>query len=342
MAKDTNLPLLFAGALAVGELVTACSTDGEGTGEHRETHDVALAGVTTAILLDDLHFSPTSRTVVVAPAGSHRVFRVAVDTGAATAFEEFGARAASVDEANGLLFVADRDAKLLHVVNVETRRIVSDVPLDSTPDYVRYCPISNEVWVTEPSDRRIEVFRFPFPGSPSLARAALIPVGDGPEGLVFDTKQRRAFIHHYSPKLGVIDVDRRVLVADWPTGCEASHGIPTVDEARGLVFAGCRDRSRVAVLSSVDGRLLGERQLGTGETVLAYSASLGHFYLRGDPGARILVLGIPASGNPVELGAFVPAERGHVMAADDRGRLWAADPASGRLLRFEDPYPATR
>jgi hypothetical protein len=329
-------------ALIIAPGLVACSSDESAEEEAAEnSQEVALQDVTRSVLLDDLHFAGSSRTVVAAPGGSNRVFRVAVDTRDVTSFEGFGARAASVDEANGLLFVADRDAKLLHVVDVATRRIVSDVPLASTPDYVRYCASTNEVWVTEPGDRRIEVLHFPFAGSPSLARATFIAVGDGPEGLVFDTQRRRAFIHHFSPKLGVIDVDLRVLAASWPTGCSASHGIPILDERRGLVFAGCRGQSRVAVLSSDDGRLLGEKTLGGGDTVLAYSASLGHFYLRGDPGARILVLGVPSSGSPFELGSFVPAEKGHAMAADDRRQLWAADPASGRLLRFVDPYPAT-
>ena len=127
--------------------------------------------------------------------------------------------------------------------------LLARTPLGGRPDYVRHVPITNEIWVTEPAEQRIEVLRFAIEGGPDLETAAFIPIGDGPEGLVFDNKRERAFIHHYLPKIGVIDVRQRRLLTDWKTACESSHGIPIVDEARGLLFAGCRDRAKVTVLS---------------------------------------------------------------------------------------------
>jgi hypothetical protein len=328
-------------------VVTACSDDaGEddaGDDAPPGSTDVALAGVRTGVLLDDLRFSAPSRTILAAPGGSRHVFRFAVDPEVVTVFDPFGAAAASVDEGNGLLFVADRAAKILHVVDVATRATVSDVPLDTTPDYVRFSATTNEVWVTEPAGKQIEVFHFPHAGSPLLARRGFVDVGDGPEGLVFDARRNRAYVHLYSPNIGVIDLTSRLRVASWPTRCTASHGIPHVDEARGFVFAGCRGKAHVTVLAADrDGAIVGEFELGSGDTALAYAPELGHFYLRGDPGPPIAVLGIQPDGRPVELGRFEAAQAGHVMAADDRGQLWAADPAAGRLLRFKDPFPATR
>lgn len=325
-------------------LAVACSssTTDDGDGDNDSEKSVALPGVTGGVLLDDLHFAASARRIVIAPGGSRRIDRVDVDAVAATSFDGFGAGTASVDEANGLLFAVDRQARQLDVVDAASGKIVATTALGSAPDYVRYNAISNEVWVTEPIDRRIEMLKFAAPGSPALVSAGFIAIGDGPEGLAFDVSRKRAFVHHYKAEIGVIDVDKRAQFASWPTECASSHGIPAVDEARGLVFAGCRDTSKVTVLSSNDGKVLGRFELGGGVSVLAYSSTLGHAYLRGDPGAPIAVLGVDAAGATTLLGKLTAAEQGHVMAADDRGYLWAADPRAGKLLRFKDSFAASK
>jgi hypothetical protein len=314
----------------------ACSSADPAPPTPEGADGIALEGVSGVVLLDDLHFAAVPHRIVAAPGGSGRVHRVDVEAASAKAFDGFGTGAASVDEADGLAFVADRASSTLDVLEIASGKVVSRVELGGRPDYVRYCPITNEVWVTEPAEQRIEVLA--FRGKPDLVSAAFISIGDGPEGLVFDLKRERAYVHHYQPKVAKINVRERRSEVDWPTGCQTSHGIPVIDEQRGLLFAGCRERAKVTVLSiDEDGKQLGTFDLGTGESSLAYSPSLRHFYLRGDPGVEIAVLDIPDSGSPVLLKKLATSQRGHVMAADDRGFLWVADPAAGRLLRYKDP-----
>ena len=323
----------------VAGLAGACGPDADDEPTSAEATQVALPGVTGAVLLDDLHFAVGPRRVVAAPGGSRRVHRIDVDAATAESFTGFGSGAASADEAGGLLFVADREARSIDVVEVSSGRILSDVLLDSTPDYVRHSSATNEVWVTEPSERRIEILVFAAPASPVLRSAGFVVTGDRTEGLAFDVKRRRAFTHGSIGRLHVIDVDTRKVLDAWPTPCATSHGIPTVDEANGFVFVGCLERAAVGVLSTKDnGQQLGAFELGTGQSALAYSPQLHHFYLRGDPGKEIAILDIPASGVPVLLGKLPTPERGHVMAADDRAHLWVADPVAGRLLRFRDAF----
>ena len=68
---------------------------------------------------------------------------------------DFGAT--SVDEGAGLLFVTDRTAQKLDLVDPKTRAIVSSAALAAGPDYVRFVPPA-EIWVTEPDHAQIEIF----------------------------------------------------------------------------------------------------------------------------------------------------------------------------------------
>jgi hypothetical protein len=129
---------------------------------------IAVPGGEKGIGFDDLGFSPSLHKVLV-PAG--RAGKLAtidpqtkqLDTigGFATA-ESFGGGhgegITSVDEGKGVLFVTDRTAKRLDVVDPAKKTVVAFAELSAGPDYVRYVAETNEVWVTEPRAQGIEVF----------------------------------------------------------------------------------------------------------------------------------------------------------------------------------------
>src|SRR5262249_21695944 len=135
----------------------------------------------------------------------------------------------------------------------------------------------------------------------ALSHSAYIDVPGGPEGVAFDFSHHRAYAHA-SGDLVAIDVAAREIVDRWATGCGGSHGIPVVDENRGFVFAGCTSRGGGAVLSADDGRLIAGFEAGGGDAILGYSSALGHFYLRGDPGPNVDILGVCDDGSLANLG----------------------------------------
>jgi hypothetical protein len=111
-----------------------------------------------------------------------------------------------------------------------------------------------------------------------------------------------------------------------------------VDEDRRLVFASCSSRGGGAVLSTDDGTLLSGYESGGGATVLAYSASLGHLYMRGDPGSDVQVMAVCGNGAMAPLGKVAVSDSGHGMAADTKGNVWVCDEAAGGLIHFRDPW----
>jgi hypothetical protein len=138
-----------------------------------------------------------------------------------------------------------------------------------------------------------------------------------------------------------IDVAARQVVSRWSTRCGGSHGIPPVDGARGMVFAGCSSSGGGAVLDTMSGNVLSGYQVGGGDAILAYSPSMRRFYLRGDPGGSVAILAVCDDGQMSALATVTASQSGHGAAADDRGAVWIADTPGGGLIRIADPYPAT-
>jgi DNA-binding beta-propeller fold protein YncE len=284
---------------------------------------------------DDLAYSATLGRVLVAPYSAGAVYLVDPDTEQVTSIP--GVSGASITEGAGRIYVADRSARALVVVDPGAGTVLGSVPLSSGPDYVRHAAATDEIWVTEPGSDRIEILSVGADGVPAVSGTVTVP--GGPEGVAFDVGRRRAYAHA-SGRLAVIDVDARTVLESWETGCGASHGIPVVDEGRGLVFAGCATAGGGAILDSDDGRLVAGYETGSGEAILAYSSALGHFYLRGDPGEDVAILGVCDDGTAALLGTARASGSGHGAIADDRGNLWVCDAPGAGLLRFQDPYPA--
>src|SRR5205814_4400076 len=61
-------------------------------------------------------------------------------------------------DGNGFLFVTDRTAGELDVVDPHANQIVGSTALASQSDYVRFAAATNELWVSEPSSSRLEIF----------------------------------------------------------------------------------------------------------------------------------------------------------------------------------------
>jgi hypothetical protein len=308
---------------------------------------VELPGGAEGIGLDDLRYSATLERII-APAGwTGNIDLVHPDTLEVTSIGGFTKAAAwdggdlqgveSADEGAGLLFGNDRTAQTLGVVDPAKGALVATVVLEATePDYVRYVAATSEVWITQPGKDRIDVLTVPASGDPTPVHAAYIPVPGGPEGLAIEASGKRAYAHMSGGKVAVIDIAARAVTAMWPMECGGVHGIPIIDEARGWLFAGCSSAEVVVLDANNDGAVLGRYPLSSGTTILAYSPSLRHFYLRGDPGVSVAVLGISDAGEPKLLGTVNAEQYGHCATTDDRGHFWICAATGGRLLRFKD------
>ena len=306
---------------------------------------IALPDGRPGIGFDDLKFSPTCG--VLAPGGrSGNLDLIDPVTHAVTAIGGFSMEpihfaghdqgATAVDEGGGFFFVTDRTTKKLYVVDAVSRQIVGSAAVATVPDYVRYVPQTNEVWITEPDAEQLEVFT--LAGS-QPTHAAFISALGGPESLVIDKTRDRAYTHLWGGGSISVDVRTRAIVAQWSNGCSGSRGI-ALDEQRGFLFAGCDEgRGTVADVTN-GGAMLGTLDVPAhGVDVIDYSPSLGHLYLPGQSNGTMAVVGVSAAGQLSLLGTTPTVGGAHCVVADDRGNAYVCDPDNGDLIVFTDTLP---
>lgn len=295
---------------------------------------VELPGAAAEIDFDDIAYSAELQRVLV-PARGSGVYLVEPDTAEATRVE--GASSVdSVDAAEGVLFVLDRSEEQISVVDPQDGRVMATAKTNDAPDYVRYVEATGELWVSAPgaSPSGIEVFALGDDVTSAPRRVAFIEVPDGPEGLVISESRGEAYAHA-GDDLVVVDVQSRRVSQRWPTGCDGTHGFPRVAEQPGVVLASCAEGGEVRLLGLDDGRQLSRHSVGGGESLPAYSASTGHFYVRSDPGTTLATLALDGERLSVVREVTVPA-KGHCLIADDVGHYWTCDANAGRILRFDD------
>jgi DNA-binding beta-propeller fold protein YncE len=306
---------------------------------------IALPDGRPGIGFDDLQFSTTYG--VLAPGGrSGYLDLVDPVTRAVTAIGGFSMEplhfaghdqgATAVAEGAGFLFVTDRTTQKLYVVDPTAQKVVASASLATSPDYVRYVPQTNELWVTEPDAEQIEVFT--LAGS-QPTHAALIQTLGGPESMVIDRTHDLAYTHLWGGGTISVDVRTRAIVAEWSNGCSGSRGI-ALDEARGFVFAGCTEgRGTVADVKN-GGALVGTLDVAAnGVDVIDYSPSLGHLYLPGQFNGTMAIAGVDATGQLSLLGSVPTVGGAHCVIADDRGNAYVCDPDNGELLVIVDSLP---
>ena len=312
--------------------------------------DVLLPDGTGGIGFDDLLFAPALRKMLVPAGATGVVALVDPDSLAVTTLGSVrsshgpyqgghGEGCTSADEGRGFVFAIDRTARTLDIVNpsasAKTTAVVATAPLGASPDYVRWVEATNEIWVTEPDAERIEVFSLPPGDRPKPTHVANIAIKGGPESLLIDGAQKRAFSHLWHGATIAIDLNTRTIVSTWANGCNGSRGI-AIDRAKGFLLAGCAEGKATVLDIAHDGKVLGSLAAGAGVDVIGYSESLGHLYLPGAASATMAILALSPTGSLSLLATVKTAPGAHCVAPDDRGQAWVCDPHGGRLLLFKD------
>ncbi len=239
----------------------------------------------------------------------------------------------SADAGRGFLFAVDRTARRLLVVQPDDGRVVGTARLAGGPDYVRFVAPTGEVWVTEPDEERIEIFRLEG-NPPQPLHDGDLEVPGGPESLVVDVSRSRAWTNLWKGTTAALNVRNRSIVGKWSNGCEGSRGL-ALDADRGFVFVGCAEGAGVT-LDAKTGKVLSRRRAGSGVDVIAYSPSLRHLYLPGSKSATLSILGVGAGGALSLVGEVPTVSGSHCAAADDAGFVYVCDPRGGRILVIPD------
>jgi len=345
----------------IGLLLSACSLTLNPN--NLPTAIISLPDSTGAIGFDDMSYDAGLGKVII-PAGSTGdldlidpdTMNIKAIHGFSTATPDptggHGDGTTSAIAHKGLLFAIDRTNLRLDVVDPAAGEIIKSTALITSPDYIRYVPLTNELWVTEKGASQIEVFSLSNEPVPQPASTSVISFTKGPEALVIDSKRGMAYTNFAKTGQTIpIDIKTHTPQDPWPNGCTATRGM-VLDEARGILFVACKE-GKISVLNVGDsGRLLANTTFGSSLDFLGYNPHLGHLYIPSGASAAMAVVGVTAEQAPppattgqlsMTLTLLGTADTGvgsKCMIADDHDSVWVCDPTTGHLFHIKDTFPS--
>ena len=339
------------------------------------TTPVQLPGATGQIAFDELTYDARLGMVIV-PASGTGVLALVNPTSLEVKYipgftrddpatkKPAGTTSAAIGR--GWIFAIDRGAQKLNVVDPAAEKIVSSVPVQATPDVVRFVSVKNEVWVTEPEKEQIEVFSLSSGDPPQLTSTLTIPVPKGPESLVLDRSRGLAYTNQ--PEAGttaVIQVQTHNTIDSWGNGCSKARGM-ALDEQDSIVIVACNEGKVVLLDAANEGQQITSQNYGGGINYVGYNPTLRHVYLPSGVSAIMAVFeirmgvapnaGPTAAPGPTPAGSPTPAGRVFLVrlgtadtsvqatcvTADDHNNVWVCDPNKGQLLLIRDTFPASQ
>ena len=313
---------------------------------------VAIPGGEGGIGFDDLFFSSGLHRVLVPAGHTGKLYLINPTTFEMTSIGGFSSSAvmqkghdvgiSSADEGDRFIFVADHGRQELDAVSIESGEILYTAKLAGDADYVRYViypfyelnmvPRHEEIWVTEPHDKQIEIFT--FSGGPHPLRSLMrIPVPKGPESLMID---RRGYAYtNLGPNTAAISLASHAIVATWPNRCAKSRG-DALDEEKGFLFVSCGE-GKVTVFDLNHGnKEISNLITDPGVDVISYNPKLSHLYVTSSKNATLSVINVSAQGMLSMLDQGQADIRSHCVVSDDQNNIWVCDPPHGQLLRYKD------
>jgi hypothetical protein len=336
------------------------------------TTPVLLPGASGKIAFDELTYDPRMSTVIVPAGGTGVLALIDPDTLEVRYIPGFTREDPATNKPAGttsaavgrdLIFAIDRGALKLNMIDPAAGKIVGSVPVQATPDVVRFISVKNEVWVTEPEKEQIEVFTLSDGDSPQLTSSATISVPKGPESLLLDRSRGLAYTN--LPEAGataVIQVQTRGIIDQWGNGCSKARGM-ALDEADSIIIIACNEGKVVLLDAANEGQQITSQTYGGEIDSIAYNPDLRHIYLPSGASAIMAIFEIrvgaetagtvtpPAPvGSPTPTGAYSLVRLGTAdtnvqatcVTTDDRNNVWVCDPNNGQLLLIRDTFPGSQ
>lgn len=306
---------------------------------------VTLPGAAPGIGLDDVRFSATLSQILVPAGRSGNLDLVDPSSEVPTPIGGFSSSptytgddsfgVTSADEGGGTVYATDRTTNRLTAIDGRARKVVASVMLAATPGYVRYVAPTNEVWVTEPASKQIEIFSLPTTSSmpPTSSGTLSVPAA---ESLVIDATSGTAFTNGDASTYA-IDVAKHMVSGTWSNGCKTARGL-AVDATHGWVMVAC-EGGFVSVIDEKTGKTIGGVTTGSGLDQVSYDTSTLRLYVPSpNTGAMAIVHLDPKSGMPTILGSVDTTKGSHCVVAAGGRALFVCAPATGQLLFVNDPF----
>jgi len=351
--SDADEPAPDAAHVAPSEAADASTSDAAGTTDagprdEPERSAIPLPDGEPGIGFDDLQWSMALDRLLVPSGRAGYVGLLDPRTGQVTRLGSLSPTdsytgghsvgATSAIEAEGLVYAIDRTARELVQLDPESGDTLDTVTLGASPDYVRFVPGTRELWVTEPTGERFEIFALGDGSPPSLAPAGELIVSGGPESMVVATDGVTAYTNTFAGQTLRIDAAARTEAARFDNGCVISLGL-ALDVNGTRIFVACGEGKATSV-DTTDGGVLSTLEVSGGLDVIAYSGELRHLYLNGSTVGELTIAAVASDGALSELATVTtaPSAGSSCVAGDAYANVWVCDSSAGRLLKIADAY----
>lgn len=296
---------------------------------------ITLPGGEHGIGFDDMTYSTALRRFIIPGGQAGSIFLVTPHSGEVTVIDHVsdghGKGITSATDGLGYIFVGNRSADEIVIVDPRTRRVVARQRLAAAPDYVRYVKALRELWVTEPDAEQIQIFQVHTDDTPHLEQGDKIHIPGGPESLVIDDRRGMAYTNLWSSKTLAIGLVGHRVVSRWPNSCADSRGLAFAPRM-GLLFVGCKEGKAVSMDPADGGTILSTAATAKGVDIIAYDGSTSRLYVPGGPSGTLTVLSVAPSGRLKPQASLHTATDAHCVVSDGHGTVYVCDPQHGRLL----------
>jgi DNA-binding beta-propeller fold protein YncE len=196
------------------------------------------------------------------------------------------AHGTAIAPALGRGFITDGTTGTIIIFDLTTGKVLGNVAAAEDADGIVYDAGTNRLLVAC-GDAGALVILDPAI-DPKAGKVDTVSLGGKPEFLGADGKGMAYVTVNDKNEIAVVDIKTLKVTAKYPTGTGTAPTGLAVDAEHGRLFVGCRNQ-KLIVMSSADGRVLGEFPIGKGNDACGYDAATGEAFASGGDGTMTVV-----------------------------------------------------
>jgi DNA-binding beta-propeller fold protein YncE len=183
------------------------------------------------------------------------------------------------------LFVIDGGAAEVKVYDGESYKRMAEIKLEDDADSMVFDPVTKLLYVVNGGRGAHAAFSFvSVLDTTANKKLADIKIdSDSVEALAIEKSGHRMFVNITGKDaVGVIDREKRALIATWPVGQEGKHNVAmSFDEAEHRLFISTNNPERLIVLNSDSGAIVASLPCGHMVDDMVYDAKSKRIYVTG-------------------------------------------------------------
>ncbi|HEY3383575.1 MAG TPA: hypothetical protein VGK32_17560 [Vicinamibacterales bacterium] len=271
--------------------------------------------ITTLAVIDYITIDPQGRRAYVGRGHAVSVFDI--DQG------KFVGEVVDVPRAHGVAFAPGGSEGFatagstneVVVFDLKTLKVTRRIKAGLKPDAIIYEPASKKIYVFNSNGGTVSIIDPASPATPLVT----VEVGGTLEGAVSDGAGRVYVNAMERNDVAVIDTAQAKTIARWPVGPGTAPIAMAIDTEHHRLFVGCENK-KLIILSTDDGKVLGEAPIGGGCDGLVFDPQTGLVFSANGLDGTLTVLREGPGGKFAPVQTLPTAKMARTIAMDPKTR----------------------